>query len=171
MLFTRMTRESHVELAVSFMKFACCYLPVKRAKQDGILHLFLPATASEAQANNVVLSELGLMMSYLLRQMEQLVSPSVMPVNPVVACKGLYRLGARNQSKGYMKRPCLPAQNDTMESLAILTRVHGQNLPSQVIDIPVEAPIDLMRSELRDSWALRVDRVKRTVQQVRILSR
>lgn len=73
--------------------------------------------------------------------------------------------------KGYMTRPCLPAHNDTMESFSILTRVHGQNLPSQVIDISVEAPIDLMRSELRDSWALRVDRVKRTVQQVRILSR
>lgn len=80
---------TYVELAVSFMKFACCYLPVKRAKQDGILHFFLPATASEAQANNAVLSELGPMMSYLLHQMEQLVSPSFMPVNPVVACKGL----------------------------------------------------------------------------------
>lgn len=84
-----------IELAVGFMVYAGTYLPVKRPKQDGTLHLFLPESSIDAAANNATLTELSQMMAYWLHQLNQLYSPWVIAPVEHGNCLSLYRLGSK----------------------------------------------------------------------------
>eukprot|EP00438_Fugacium_kawagutii_P022979 Skav236568 [mRNA] locus=scaffold2180:68365:72048:+ [translate_table: standard] len=162
---------TYIELAISFMVDSQCYIPVKRPKQDGTLHLCLPFSGAEAEAQQVVIAELALMFSYWAHQMNQLVYPPPLPDMAHTACRGLYRLGAKTQAKGYAKRPVLPQQHRVMELLSELTTRHGLQMPQQVFVLEEVAVDRSIQGELLTSWSGKQERVKRTVQQVRGLIR
>eukprot|EP00438_Fugacium_kawagutii_P008049 Skav223958 [mRNA] locus=scaffold3540:149971:153246:+ [translate_table: standard] len=162
---------TYIELAVSFMLDTGCYIPIKRPKQDGVIHLYLPSSHADAVAQHAVLAEQGLMFAYWIHQMCQLISPPPLPVLPVVACKGLYRLGARNMSKGYAKRPRFPAQVTAMALLSDLSVRFGIDMPQQTLPLNVSGDVVRIRSELVSSLAFKQEKVKRAVQEVRGLTR
>eukprot|EP00438_Fugacium_kawagutii_P017616 Skav201058 [mRNA] locus=scaffold2848:5823:10331:- [translate_table: standard] len=158
-----------MEMAVSFSLFAGIYLPVKRDRTQGQTFLFLPATTEEAIAQDIRLNELGIMVSYLMHQFNQLCKPPIFPPYRHAGCKSLYRIGAKQQSKGIVKRPVMPHQDRVMKLLEDIARKAGSQLPQQQITLPVTAPVDQLRNELQDSWSVRQERVKRHVQGLRPL--
>eukprot|EP00438_Fugacium_kawagutii_P027763 Skav215996 [mRNA] locus=scaffold4693:170068:171459:- [translate_table: standard] len=84
-----------MELAVSFCLYAGTYLPAKRIKSDGLLYLTIPQSSAHAAALEIKLCEIGIMMSYLMHQVNQLCVPPIFPDYKHAGCKSLYRLGAK----------------------------------------------------------------------------
>eukprot|EP00438_Fugacium_kawagutii_P012916 Skav206300 [mRNA] locus=scaffold4735:1001:1885:- [translate_table: standard] len=158
-----------MELAVSFAVCVGAYLPVKRSKNDGLMYLTMPQSSTHAAALEVKLNEMGIMMAYLMHQVNQLCDPPVFPPLQHAGCKSLYRLGAKQQSKGLVKRPRLPEQERTMTILAACVRQHGEAVPQHGVDIEVSLDLSKIQKEIQDSWPARQEKVKRLIQRVRKL--
>lgn len=158
-----------MELALSFMMYMGCYLPVRRVKGNEAFY-FVPKDATDAKACEVTLSEQGFLMAYWIHQMNQLRSPPMVPNFRSAGCKSLYRLGTTNQSKGFVCRPSFPTQSEVMQHMASLAQRYGPSLPQQTAEVNVTASIDKIRSELRDTIKAKQERVKREVQRVRRLA-
>eukprot|EP00438_Fugacium_kawagutii_P019348 Skav204105 [mRNA] locus=scaffold1472:214438:219609:+ [translate_table: standard] len=158
---------TYLELAVSWMLYHGCYIPVKRKRADGQTFLFLADSAENAAAHCVTLNELGWMISYWLHQVSQLCHPWLIPDVPRGNCRSLYRLGTRNHACGFLRRPTLPNQIDVISKLASLTQLHGEGLSKQGIAVSVRANVDVLRGDLIDGLQAKQERVKREVQQTR----
>eukprot|EP00438_Fugacium_kawagutii_P018507 Skav201480 [mRNA] locus=scaffold828:134544:137840:- [translate_table: standard] len=160
---------TYLELAVSWMHFHRCYLPVRRMKSD-VTFLFLPVTTDECQAMQVTLTEVSWMMAYWAQQLNQLCEPWVLPPISIGNCRSLYRLGMGQHAKGYLRRPKFPCQEVVCSQLGELACRHGSQLPQQMVTVDV-LPWGTLRDDLRDSWALKQERAKREIQRVKKLSR
>eukprot|EP00438_Fugacium_kawagutii_P016083 Skav230949 [mRNA] locus=scaffold3010:63972:64859:- [translate_table: standard] len=158
-----------MELAVNFAICVGAYLPVKRPKIDGLLYLIMPQSSTHAAALEVKLNEMGIMMAYLMHQANQLCDPPVFPQIQHAGCKSLYRLGAKQQSKGLVKRPQLPEQERTMRLLASCVRQHGEAVPQHGVEIEVSLDLAKIQSEIRESWPARQEKVKRLIQRAKKL--
>lgn len=150
-----------MELVVSYMIFAQCYLPIKRANGGGSQHYVVPASAIEAEALQITLAEAGRQMAYLMHQMCQLRLPPIVPSFAHAGCKSLYRIGARNQSKGIVCRPGMPCQREMVQLLADIAKTSGAALPQQTFKISVNCDVTRLRSEMRDTVRRKQERVKR----------
>eukprot|EP00438_Fugacium_kawagutii_P025028 Skav213314 [mRNA] locus=scaffold1383:152342:153556:+ [translate_table: standard] len=162
---------TYVELAMSFMLFSKSYLPVRRYRADGSAFLWLASGVTEASENGVCISELGWTMSYWLHQLAQLTFPGYLPGIEAGNCRSLYRLGARNHSKGLVRRPELPFQRELIAQLSTLSLQFGAALPQQCVEVDVAIDIGQFRLELQDNLLTKQTRVKKEVQQVRQLTK
>lgn len=160
---------TYMEMAVSYMLWSGLYLPLKRAKADGIMALYVPRNAAEATAQGGCLAEYATMFAYLLHQLAQLHHPEFMPDVARTACRSLYRLGAKQQAKGVSKRPVVPKQAEMVQMFSDIAVRVGYHLPQEGIDLNVTGDVDGIRGECIDSLALKMDSAKRAVQTVRQL--
>eukprot|EP00438_Fugacium_kawagutii_P030139 Skav208655 [mRNA] locus=scaffold3489:130348:135513:+ [translate_table: standard] len=161
---------SYLELAVSWMLYHKCYLPVRRKRMDDTTYLYLASHADDAAANCITMAELSWSMSYWLLQVGQLYSPWLIPDIARGNSRGLYRLGTRNHACGYLRRPELPNQIQTVDLLGTLAAQHGATLTKHTLAIAVEADTTILKRDLVDSLPCKQERVKREIQRVKRLS-
>ncbi|CAL1173897.1 unnamed protein product [Cladocopium goreaui] len=144
-----------IEMVLSFMIFARCFLPVKRPGQEGVMMLTPIQSFAALKAYDVKLSELANLFAIFCKQLQDLQDTPIFPEVERGLVRSLYIQGAAFFSSGFRIRAVVPFQTEVLSSLQpYLLRHRGRafvDIPEFPIE-PDEAMFLQVKSELRQSW-------------------
>eukprot|EP00438_Fugacium_kawagutii_P016385 Skav210367 [mRNA] locus=scaffold1357:247789:250977:- [translate_table: standard] len=164
------------ELAMSLCRFAGQVLPFKRANSAGDIFLLQLATQEACEAQELQLAELADMFAVFARQMSNLCTVPFFPDHPKGKCRGLYWLGTRTQSMGYVRRPQFPFQAEVMQTISDMAQAFGETISTRTPFFPFLAQgvtgfltgqLDQITRELQDPWLFRRHRTQRIATDMR----
>ena len=132
------------ELALSWMLFNQCYLPLRRKDQWGQERLMQPGSFFQAKEMGANLSEFGSNCQHLLEHVQSLVVQSITPKLTTGKCNSCYIQGFQKFYQGIKVRPAIPCQKEVVELLqSILSKG-----PSKFLDVVPEIFFNAGQSNL-----------------------
>ena len=159
-----------IEMVLSFMIFARCFLPVKRPGQEGVMMLTPIQSFAALKAYDVKLSELANLFAIFCKQLQDLQDTPIFPEVERGLVRSLYIQGAAFFSSGFRIRAVVPFQTEVLSSLQpYLLRHRGRafvDIPEFPIE-PDEAMFLQVKSELRQSWDSRTAMTHKAARRIR----
>eukprot|EP00438_Fugacium_kawagutii_P022469 Skav232355 [mRNA] locus=scaffold2646:490520:494785:+ [translate_table: standard] len=159
-----------IEMSLSFMHFAQCWLPLKRKDEKGVEYLVAFRNEAELHAHQVRLAEFADTMNIFHHQMQALRDTDFFPQQQRKLVRSLFVQGATIFSSGWARRPHMPGQDHVLEVMESYLRVNKGTSWTEIPAIQVRASeerYNQVRSEIQDSWPARCRGVSCKTKQVR----
>ena len=160
---------SWYELALSFMKFAEVFLPLRRMDRRGKEILVPFKSRQEVEAYNVKFSEFANTFSIYYMQFTGLLSDEIWPGYERKLVKSLYVQGAQMYTSGFTQRPSFPYQAWVYETLKPYLKESGQamqTLPDMNWTLS-DADFKQLQSELSGEWKTKTMATRKRMKEMR----
>ena len=133
------TGISWSELALSWMLFNRCILPVVRPDKDGLRRIIFAGSWKSAKDWQITMSELGQACRTVVEHALAMIPEDPLPAMKRGKVPSLYLQGAKVFVSGWISRPVVPCQSEMVQHLQSLFETFGidnflQGLPSFHLD-------------------------------------